>query len=169
MNWFDVAALVLIALTVFDGWSGGFGWAILQTCMLVLTSVAAKGLRPHAEQYVLKVANLPADELPWVTHLVVFAFAGCSAYGLLLLLHPATKKWRFPRDKWIGAAVGLLNGALATILIGSIVMASTPQSYDAELRDSHAIRAADAVWKSGAGAPFMPEHVPVRAIQLWGE
>jgi hypothetical protein len=169
MNWFDVAALALILLTIFDGWSSGFGWAILETCMLFGTAVAAKALRPLAEPYVLKVANLPADELPWVTHLVVFAFAGCSFYGLLLLLHPVTKKWRFPKDKWAGAAVGIVNGLLASILIGAIVMASTPQTYDAELRDSVTMQAAAAVWKSGAGAPFLPDHVPVRAVQLWGE
>jgi drug/metabolite transporter (DMT)-like permease len=169
MNWFDFAAVLLVILAIADGATSGFGWAILETCMLFGTAVAAKALRPYSEEYVLKVVSLSPTEVPWITHLVVFALCGCSLFGLLLLLHPTTKKWRFPRDRWFGAAIGVLNGVLAAIFLGAIVMGSSPQTYDAALRDSHAMQSVASVWRSGAGAPFMPEHVASRTTQLWGE
>lgn len=168
MSWFDVAALVVVALAVLDGATSGLAWAALETLVLVGSAAAARALRPVAEPYLDKIAALPPTDLPWVTHLLVFALCACSLFGVLLLVHPAAKKWRFAKDRWWGGALGVLNGCLAAVLVTASVMAATAPAWEAEARGSAVVRFVGSL-SDGPLAPLFPEHAPARARQLSGE
>jgi uncharacterized membrane protein required for colicin V production len=168
MSWFDVAALVVVVLAVLDGATSGFAWAVMELVVLLGSAAAARALRPHAEPYLQKIAALPPSDLPWVTHLLVFALCACSLFGVLLLVHPAAKKWRFRNDRWFGGALGLLNGCLAAVLVSSMVIAATDPAWEAEARSSRVVRVVGSL-AAGPASVLLPEHAAGRSRQLAGE
>lgn len=165
MSWFDAAALVVIALAILDGATSGLAWAALETAVLVGSALLARALRPHAEPYVAKVIG-PAD--PWVTHLLAFAGCACCLFGVLLLVHPYAKKWRFRRDRWFGGSVGLLNGALASAMVFAMAMAASGPAWESEARSSVLVPVVRSI-SGGPLAALLPDHAGPRARQLSGE
>lgn len=165
MSWFDIAAVVVILLAVFDGAKSGLAWALLEFAVFVGSAIAARAVRPHAEAYVFKIANLPPQDLPWVTHLAVFALCACTLFGVLTLVHPAARKWRFKNDRWFGGAVGLLNGCVASVVVCGMLLAPTEPAWEAELKPSVLLRAVAAVADSPA-AGLLPESAAARSAAL---
>src|SRR6185503_10897405 len=165
MSWFDAGALVVVVLAVLDGATSGFAWALAESVVLVGSAFAARALREGAEPYVEKITALPATDLPWVTHLLVFAACASVLFGLLLLVHPAVKRWRFRRDGWLGGFLGLANGAFAAVLLFSMVMAATAPSGEREARASVLVRPVASLAAGPAGA-LLPQHATSRAQEL---
>ena len=166
MSWFDLGAVVVIALAVLDGAKSGVVWAALETALLVGAGLAAQGLRSHVEPYVSKVADLAPEDLHSAAFVVVFALSACMFFGVLILLHPASKRWRFKHDSWYGAVLGLANGALAALLLFSMAIWSTPRpTYEDAVAGSRLVPVLD--WAYGHGGERMfPEHVPERLSPL---
>jgi uncharacterized membrane protein required for colicin V production len=167
MSWFDLGAVVLVALAAFDGARSGLVWALLETTLLVGAALAARGLHGPIEPYVQKVADFSADDLSCASHAVVFAVAACLLVGILILLHPASKRWRFARDAWFGGVVGALNGALGALLLFSVVIWCSPRQSAVEesIAESRLVPVLRASQESGLGA-VLPEHVPDRLAQI---
>lgn len=167
MSWIDVAALVVVAIAVYDGAKSGLAWALLETLVLAGGACAAAAIRPHAEPYVLKIAALGPRELPWITHAVMFALCACSLFGLLLLVHPATKKWRFKQDRWFGGAVGFVNGVAAALVVTTLVGGLASGAVADEFRTSRTARAAHGVAESVPSA--FPDGAAARLAELTRE
>lgn len=166
MSWFDLGALFVVALAVLDGACNGLAWAALELALLLAAAFAARGLGSHVEPYLLKIADLAPDEVQSASHLTVFlAFAGVFA-GILFLLHPASKRWRFRHDRWFGGVVGFATGTLGALLLFSIAMWSSPRtSVEESLAESRLL----AVLKSARGnglSGLFPQHVAGRVPQL---
>ena len=168
MSWFDIGALVVVLLAVLDGATSGFAWAGLEAVVLLGSALASRLLRDHAAPYVSKVAALPAADLPWVTHLILFALSACSLFGILMLVHPAAKKWRFRNDRWFGGAMGLVNGGLAAIFIFAMTMAATDKAWEDQARTSRLLHVVDGLSRTPA-AGLLPDHVQERAARLQGK
>jgi uncharacterized membrane protein required for colicin V production len=127
MSWFDLAALVVIVFAVLDGARSGLAWASLQTAMLLGAALVARGVAGRAEPYLLKLVDLGPEDLRSAAHVVVFALTACMLFGVLILLHPASKRWRFKHDRWFGGVLGAVNGALASLLLFSMAIWSSPR------------------------------------------
>ncbi|MCE9637884.1 MAG: CvpA family protein [Planctomycetes bacterium] len=150
MSWFDIGALVVVLLAVWDGAKSGLAWALMELSVFVGSALIAGAVRPHAEAYVFKIANLPPQDLPWVTHLAVFALCACTLFGILTLIHPAARKWRFKNDRWFGGAVGLMNGVVASVVVCGMLLAPTEKGWVDELKPSMLLRAVAATADSPA-------------------
>jgi hypothetical protein len=166
MSWFDFGAVVVIALAVFDGSRNGLAWAALESLLLVTAALAARALHAEIEPYVLKVADLSPEDLRAASHLTVFAAFVVLFAGVLVLLHPASRRWRCKHDGWFGAALGLANGLCAALVLFSIVMWSRPRpSIEEALAGSRLVPVLRSVQGCGLGGIF-PEQVPERLEQL---
>jgi uncharacterized membrane protein required for colicin V production len=165
MTWFEIGALVVIALAVLDGLVSGFVWAVLELCVLVGAALAARALRTTAEPYMLKVAALSPEHLPWATHVVLFVLTALLLFGVLLLVHPATKRWRFRGDRVFGAVLGMFTGVLACLVLVSVALWATPAAHQDTLRESPLTRSLGAAFELGL-APLFPEPAPERLERL---
>lgn len=165
MSWFDLGALVLTLLAAVDGATSGLAWAAMETAVLLGSAAAARALAPGAEPYVFKATDLPAHDLPWVTHVVVFAVCAGSMFGLLLLAHPAAKKWRFRRDAWAGGALGVVNGALASLLIFAVTIGTTHGAWEEEAHRSRMLPVVASLTATPVAA-VLPPYAPARAAAL---
>lgn len=166
MSWFDFGALVIIVLAVVDGVTSGLAWALLETVLVVASALAARGLRVYVEPYVLKVADLGPEDAAGASHLVVFALLACAFVGVMFLLHPASRKWRFRRDRWFGGAVGAVNGLLVSLVLFALAVWSHPRpAYEEALAESRLVSVLDGASDRGLSGLF-PEWVPERMGQL---
>jgi len=166
MSWFDFGAVVVIALAVFDGARNGLVWALLEAVLLVIAALAARGLHAEIEPYVLKVADLGPDDLRAASHLIVFAAFAALFAGVLILVHPASRRWRFRHDAWFGGGLGFANGLCGALVLFSIAMWSHPRpSIEEALASSRLLPVLRSVHGSGLTALF-PEQVPERLAEL---
>lgn len=156
----------MIALAVFDGARSGLAWAAVEAVLVVAAALAARGLHAEVEPYVAKFADLSPEDLSAASHLIVFvAFAALFA-GVLILLHPASKRWRFKHDAWFGGVLGFVNGLLASLVIFSIVMWSHPRaSGEDALASSRLVPVVRSVHGAGLSALF-PAHAGRRLQEL---
>lgn len=136
MTWFEVGALIVITLAVLDGAVSGLVWALLELALLAGAAWLTGALRPGVEPYMEKVVDIAPPDLSWVTHVFVFTVVAVLLIGLLFLVHPTSKRWRFRHDRWLGGIVALANGALASLLLLSAAVWCSPRSYDDALRAS---------------------------------
>lgn len=166
MSWFDLGAILVVALAVFDGAFNGFAWAALEAALLVAAALAARGLGSHVEPYLLKIADLAPDELRSASYLTVFlAFAGLFA-GILILIHPASKRWRFRHDRWLGGVLAFGTGTLGALVLFSIAMWSRPRpAVEDALAESRLLGVLKAAKENGMGG-LLPQHVGDRVSQL---
>lgn len=169
MTWFDLAALALIALAVFDGARSGLAWAVLELGAIAAAALAARWLAPHSEQIVAKIVDLASEEdLHGASHAVVFTLLALATAGVLVLVHPASRRWRFSHDRWPGAVVGAMNGLLVALLVFAVVAWPRPRpSYEEALNQSRLVPVLRTVSESGLSALF-PAHLPARLQQLRG-
>jgi hypothetical protein len=166
MTWFDVGALAVVALAAADGAWSGLAWSALETALLVLVALLARGLREGVEPYLRKVAELGPDDLSGAAHAVVFAVGAGVAIGALVLLHPASKRWRFAHDRWWGGFWGAVNGALASLLLFAMVLWPAPrQSCEQEVRESQLVPVLAAVHGTGLSGLF-PGWTAARLAQV---
>jgi hypothetical protein len=166
MSWFDFGAVVIVALAVFDGARSGLAWAALECALLVTAAIAARGLHGEVEPYVLKVADLGPDDLRAASHLIVFAAFAALFAGVLILVHPASRRWRFRHDAWFGGVLGFANGLCAALVLFSIAMWSRPRpAIEEALASSRLVPVLRSVHGSGLSGIF-PEQVPERLEQL---
>src|SRR5262245_17495975 len=121
MSWFDLAALVVIALAVVDGARSGLYWAALETCVLVASAAISRALAPGVEPYVRKVVELNREDLRGAAHVVVLAASACVLFGVAILVKPAIKRRRFQHDGVAGGILGAVNGTLAALLLFAVV------------------------------------------------
>ncbi len=166
MSWFDLGAVLVVALAVFDGARNGLAWAALEAALLVTAALGARGLGPHAEPYLLKIADLPADELRSTAHLTVFLAFAAAFGGILFLIHPASKRWRFRHDRWFGGTLGLATGTLGSLLLFSIVMWSRPRLAVEDALAESRLLAVLRTAKDNGMAGLLPVHVTERVVQL---
>ena len=162
MSWFDLAALVLVTLAVVDGARSGLAWAGLESLAVAGTALLARAVHTPAEPYLAKIADLSERDMHCASHLVALVLLGVTVTGVMILLHPASRRWRFKRDGWFGGALGALNGLLAALVIFSTVLWWRPRP-DAEdsLAGSHLLGLLRTASDQGL-APLFPEHVPER-------
>jgi hypothetical protein len=166
MSWFDLGALLLVLAAVFDGARSGLLWAVLELGLLIASGLTARGLRPHVEPYVSKFAELSAEDLHAASFVVVFVAVACVLAGLLVLVHPASKRWRFRHDAWYGGVLGAVNGALAAVLLFSMAIWSTPRpTIEDQAAGSALVPVLGAAYEHGLER-VLPEHVPERVSQL---
>jgi hypothetical protein len=165
MTWFDLGALAIVALAVVDGATSGFLWSLLESAFLVTTAMTARGLAVHAQPYVLKVADLGPDDLRSASHVAVFLPVASTFLGVLILLHPASRRWRFRRDAWLGGAWGAVNGIFGSTLLFSMAMWSTPRAWEEQLAASRLSPVLACAVDAGL-APLYPEPTVERLRQL---
>jgi len=166
MSWFDLAALVVVALAVFDGAKNGLLWAALETALLVATAAATRTLPSRVEPYVRKVADFSPDDLSGASHVVVFATTAAVLSGVLILLKPATRRRRFKRDGYVGGALGAVNGVAAALLVFAIVIwPARPSGAEESLAESRLLPTLQAAHDHGFAWLF-PEYVPSRLAEL---
>ncbi len=122
MSWFDLAALVVVALAVVDGARSGLLWAALETCVLVASATIARSTSSAMEPYIRKIVDLEPDDLRGAAHVAAFAASASVLFGVLILVKPATKRRRFRHDGVAGGALGIVNGTLAALLVFAIVI-----------------------------------------------
>lgn len=169
MTWFDLAAIALVALAVLDGARSGLAWALLELFAIAAAALAARWLAPHGEQIVAKIVDLASEEdLHGASHASVLALLGLATAGVLILLHPASRRWRFSHDRWPGGVLGAVNGLLVALLLFSVVAWSRPRpSCEEALNQSRLVPVLRAVSDAGLSALF-PAHLPARLQQLRG-
>jgi colicin V production protein len=166
MSWFDLAGLLVLALAIFDGARSGLAWALLELALLCGVAVVTRGLAAGVEPYMGKVADLPPADLRSASHVLVFGVTSAILLGVLVLLHPASRRWRFRRDSWLGALVGGVNGLFAALLVFSIVLWAAPQpSYEDLLVESRLRPVLAGALESGLG-PLFPEYTAERLTEL---
>jgi hypothetical protein len=166
MTWYDLGALVVVALAVLDGARSGLAWASAELAAILGVALAARALHAQIEPYLLKVADVAPDDRAGATHAIVFSALGALVIGVMILLHPASRRWRFRHDGWYGGALGALNGLLAALLVFSILLWSAPrpavEETLAESRLSSALRVAE----EARLGPLFPDRLPRRLVQL---
>ena len=162
MSWFDLGALVVIALAVTDGAKSGLAWAALESVAVVGTALLARAVHGPSEPYLAKLADLPDGDMHCASHIVALTLLGCTVTGVMILLHPASRRWRFERDAWFGAALGVVNGLLASLVIFSTVLWWRPRPDAEETLAGSRLTAVLQVATDRGLAPLFPEHVPGR-------
>lgn len=166
MTWYDLGALALVALAVLDGARSGLAWAATELAFLVAAAATARAVHAHAEPYLLKVVDVAPEDRAGATHAIAFGTLAAVAAGVLILLHPASKRWRFKHDAWYGGALGAANGSLLALVVFSILLWSSPRpSVEESLAESalaHTLRATE----GPALAPLLPDRLPRRLEQL---
>ena len=165
MSWFDAAAVVVVALAILDGVMSGLAWAVVELALLVGAALAARALGGPAQPYVLKFADLSPEEAPWAAHAAVFALSACMLLGLAVLVHPLWKRWRFRRDRWLGALLGVGTGVVASLVLFAIALWATPRPYEESLRASRLVQALAAAADSPLRGLF-PTGLPARLEEL---
>jgi len=166
MSWFDLAALVVVALAVFDGARNGLLWAALETVLVVGTAAATRTLSPHVEPYIRKVADFAPGDLVGAAHVAVFTTSAAGLTGVLILLKPATRRRCFERDGYVGGALGAVNGVTAALLVFAIVMwPERPHGGEESLASSRLLPTLQAAHDHGFAWLF-PEYVPSRLSEL---
>jgi colicin V production protein len=162
MSWFDLGALVVVALAVADGARSGLAWAALESLAVAGTALLARAAHTPAEPYLAKITDLPDGDMHCASHVVVLALLGCAVTGVMILLHPASRRWRFKRDGWFGAALGVLNGLVAALVLFSTMLWWRPRPDAEETLASTRLLAVLRVATDQGLAPLFPEHVPGR-------
>ena len=166
MSWFDLGALAVVALAVFDGARNGLVWALIEAILLLAAAILARVSHGHLEPYLLKIADLEPQDLHCASYLVVFVATGCVFVGALVLVHPASKRWRFRHDRWFGGALGGASGVFASLVIFSIVIWSHPRpSGEESLAESRLVPVLRTAADHGL-AGVLPVHVPLRMTEL---
>lgn len=162
MSWFDLAALVVVGLAITDGARSGLAWAALESLAVTGTALLARAIHTPAEPYLAKIADLAERDMHCASHAVALVLLGSVVTGVMILLHPASRRWRFERDGWFGAALGAVNGLLAALVIFSTVLWWRPRP-DAEesLASSRLLSVLRLASDEGLG-PLFPDHVPER-------
>jgi len=166
MTWLDLAALVLVAAAAFDGARGGLVWAALETFGIVLAAIASKSFAPHLEPYVAKVADLAPDHVAGAAYLVVFAATSAVVAGAVFLLKPATRRRRFRRDGWFGAALGVVNGVAVSLLFFAVAAGSARRASIEDALSTSRLAPTLAAVHDGGFAWLFPEHLPRRLDEL---
>jgi uncharacterized membrane protein required for colicin V production len=166
MSWFDLAALVVVALAVVDGARSGLLWAALETCVLVASALVARALSPGMEPYVRKVVELAPQDLRGTAHVVVFAVAALVLFGVLILVKPAIKRRRFRHDGVAGGALGAVNGTIAALLLFAIVIWPARRSdVEDSIAESRLVPTMRIAHDHGL-AWLLPDYVPARLGEL---
>jgi hypothetical protein len=166
MSWYDLAALVVVALAIADGARSGLAWAALESLAVAGTALLARAVHTPAEPYLAKVADLADRDMHCASHATVLAILACAVIGVMILLHPASRRWRFKRDGWFGGALGALNGLVAALVLFSTLLWWRPRPEAEEsLAGSRLLAVLEVATDQGL-APLFPEHVPERLHEL---
>lgn len=162
MSWFDLGALVIIALAVADGARSGLAWAALESLAVTGTALLARAVHTPAEPYLAKIADLGTEDMHCASHAVMLALLGAAVIGVMILLHPASRRWRFKRDGWFGGVLGAVNGLVAALILFSTFLWWRPRP-DAEesLAGSRLLPVLGVATDQGL-APLFPDCVPQR-------
>ena len=162
MSWFDLGALVVLALAIVDGARSGLAWAALETLAVAGTALLARAVNTPAEPYLAKIADLPDRDMHCASHLVALVLLGGTVTGVMILLHPASRRWRFKKDEWFGGVLGALNGLVASLVIFSTLLWWSPRPSAEETIGGSRLLAFLRVASDRGLAPLFPDHVPER-------
>jgi uncharacterized membrane protein required for colicin V production len=166
MSWFDLAALVVVALAVVDGARNGLLWAALETCVLVASALVARGLSSGVEPYVRKIVELTPQDLRGTAHVLVFVVSACVLFGVLILVKPAIRSRRFRHDGVAGGALGAVNGTLAAFLVFAIVIWPARRSdVEDSIAESRLVPVLRVAHEHGM-AWLLPDYLPARLAEL---
>ena len=165
MTWFDLGALAIVVLAAVDGARSGLAWSTVELLLVLGAAGLSRALRPAVDPYVAKVLEISQIDLPWTTHVLLFAVLAVACAGLAYLLHPLVHKWRFDHDGWPGGLLGAVTGTVLALVLFSLAAWSTPRAYEAQLRPSHTAWALTQAWDAGATALF-PEQLGHRLEDL---
>ncbi len=168
MSWFDLGAFVIVGLALVDGVWAGFLFALLETALVVAAAAAAHSLAPAVEPYLVKLVDVAPEDLPGAAHLATLATLLVLVAGVLVLLRPASRRWRFAHDRWLGGAVGAVNGLLLALLLFSVAMWSSPRvGGESTLAESRLLSVLSGAMHSGLHGLF-PSHADARVEELRG-
>lgn len=165
MTWFDVGALVVVIAMAVEGHLSGVVWAALELAALMAAAALARATAPLLTPYVAKLAELDPAHLSWTSHALILGVLLATLIALLILLRPLQRKWRFDRDRWPGAVVGVLTGAVLAGVILAVTLWASPRGYEAALEGCQFRRALAAAHDNG-GRILFPEGIEDRLRDL---